>query len=89
MYMSPCDSSSYRDEIAYQMVMDKYSTKAMNAIGAVCSPYFGVEFGKLLAYGLKEGSEEAELICQNLGIGEKEMAALICDKEWFSEAIYG
>lgn len=88
MYLSPCDSPSYRDQLAYERVMNKYSNKALDAISTICSPFFGVQFGKLLAYGLKEGSEEAQMICQTLGIGEKEMATLINDKEWFNEAIY-
>lgn len=88
MYMSPCDSPSYCDELAHAQAMDKYSMKARTAISTICSPYFGKEFGTLLAYGLKDGMEEAESICQTLGVGELEMAALIEDKEWFNEVAY-
>lgn len=88
MYLSPCDSSTYQDQIKHQQAMMKYSMKARDAISTICSPYFGNEFGKLLAYGLKDGAKEAESICQSLGIGEREMAALIEDKEWFDEVIY-
>lgn len=88
MYMSPCDVPSYVDAINHQKEMQKSCHQAIDAISTMCSPYFGIEFGRLLAYGLKDGVEEAELICRAIGIGEREMAALIDDKEWFDQVVY-
>jgi len=88
LYTSPCDDPLHADYLNRQYKMADFASDARNAISTVCAPYFGTEFGKLLAYALKDGQQEAVDICDALGIGEKEMACLIDDDNWFDEVIY-
>lgn len=89
MYMSPCDMPSYADHLKLQMAMDKDSMKAREALSTICAPFFISEFAPLLAEGLRNGLNEADIICNSIGIGEREIAALIDDEKWFCEIVYG
>jgi len=86
--MSPCDVPSYASDLKLQMAMDKDSMKAREALSTVCSSFFVSEFGPILAEALRNGMDEAEIICRSIGIGEREMAALVADEEWFCEVVY-
>lgn len=88
MYMSPCDMPSYAAGIKLQIAMDKDSMKAREALSTICAPFFISEFGPILAEALRNGMDEADVICRSIGIGEREVAALIDDEKWFCEIVY-
>ena len=85
LHSSPCDSRSYADELLRERTVDSLTIDAYRKMGTVVSAYFAPEFTKILAYALRDGWEEAEIICNSLGLEAKHMACLINDDEWLDE----